>query len=170
MSDYGDEDIFTFDGTSAQRVYYDGILDFGSGSNSVSTRLSGPDSFSIPAGSNSEVVTLADGTYQLKVIDFTFFDRSNRYGFRFLDVADAPKVNYFCNTVNGRIDRGAETDLYRFTALLGLSNGLSFGDLTITNDSSNSDTLIKETTTDNTLAILSGIDSSVIDRNDFVLV
>lgn len=61
VRDFGDEDVFTFNGSSGQRVYYDGILNLGSGSNSVSTRLFASDDgsrFSIPAGSNSEVITL----------------------------------------------------------------------------------------------------------------
>ncbi len=52
--------------------------------------------------------------------------------------------------------------------VLGLADGLTLGSLTIRDH--NADTIIKETNTNNTLAILSGIDSTVIDSGDFVTV
>ena len=52
--------------------------------------------------------------------------------------------------------------------VLGLSDGLTFGDLSIQNNNANTATLIKETSTNNTLAVLSLIDSSVINLDDVV--
>lgn len=53
--------------------------------------------------------------------------------------------------------------------ILGLADGLTFGDLTITNNAADTATLIKETSSNNILAVLRGIDSTVtaIDSNDF---
>ncbi|HHP7230801.1 MAG TPA: calcium-binding protein, partial [Xenococcaceae cyanobacterium] len=54
--------------------------------------------------------------------------------------------------------------------VMGLADGLSFSDLSIINNSAGTATLIKETSSNNTLAVLSGIDSNVtvIDSSDFV--
>ncbi|HHP7232770.1 MAG TPA: calcium-binding protein, partial [Xenococcaceae cyanobacterium] len=56
--------------------------------------------------------------------------------------------------------------------VLGLADGLTFADLTIINNQGNTATLIRETSTNSTLAVLSGIDSTVtnIDNDDFVLI
>lgn len=51
--------------------------------------------------------------------------------------------------------------------VLGLADGLTFGSLTIRDNNAHTATIIKETSTNNTLAILSGIDSTVIDSDDF---
>ena len=53
---------------------------------------------------------------------------------------------------------------------LGLSDGLTFSDLTIANNNANTATVIRETSTNNILAVLSGIDSTVIDNDDFVVI
>ncbi|GAB4228933.1 MAG: hypothetical protein Kow0049_10260 [Stanieria sp.] len=68
-----------------------------------------------------------------------------------------------------QLNQGKDT-IYDFQAgsdRLGLSNGLSFGDLTITANYNNSATLIKDNT-NNVLAILSRIDSSLITQADFL--
>ena len=52
--------------------------------------------------------------------------------------------------------------------VLGLADGLIFDDLTISNNVANTATLIQETSTNNILAVLSGIDSTVIDSGDFI--
>lgn len=67
-------------------------------------------------------------------------------------------------------DRIIVRDYIDGTDVLGLTDGLSFGNLTIVDNSSNTDTLIRETSTNNILAILSGIDSAVIDNSDFVAI
>ncbi len=54
--------------------------------------------------------------------------------------------------------------------MLKLSATLSFGDLSIQNSNDNTATLIKESATNNILAVLSNIDSTVtvIDSSDFI--
>lgn len=54
---------------------------------------------------------------------------------------------------------------------LGLSDDLSFDDLTITNNSASTATLIRETSTNNILAVLLDIDSTVttINNDDFII-
>ncbi|VEP15707.1 Alkaline phosphatase (fragment) [Hyella patelloides LEGE 07179] len=65
-------------------------------------------------------------------------------------------------------DRVIIRDYVDGTDILGLADSLTFADLTIRNNAANTNTLIRETSTNNTLAVLSGIDASVIDSGDFV--
>ena len=51
---------------------------------------------------------------------------------------------------------------------LELSEGLTFADLTIINNGTNTATLVKEASTNEILAVLSGIDSTVIDVDSFI--
>ncbi|HHP7230514.1 MAG TPA: calcium-binding protein [Xenococcaceae cyanobacterium] len=72
--------------------------------------------------------------------------------------------------VNGNSDRVVIRDYVDGTDFLGLADGLSFSDLTIGNYDVNNATIIKNSFTNNTLAVLSNIDALVIDSNDFVTV
>ena len=114
----GAKDVFTFEGTAGQRLYFDGL---DNGSNVLAELLSptGSRLFNVFNGSNNAPVTLIEtGSYQL-VLDITG-DTTDSYSFRLADIGAAPVLE-LGTTVSGTLDPGIESELFQFTATAGQS-------------------------------------------------
>ncbi|MDJ0844826.1 Ig-like domain-containing protein [Crocosphaera sp.] len=116
----GEVDIYTFEGTPGQRLYFDGL---GTGfSSNTFVRLLSPSGatltnfFSSSTGSDSfaPFTLIEGGTYELIVSG----NDLGSYNFRLLDVADATAINVD-TTVGGMLESGSATQLFTFTATEG---------------------------------------------------
>ncbi len=108
----GEDEIYTFEGTAGQRLYYDGI----SGNFQIDTRLISPSTeqvlFNRNTADNLQPFTLLEtGTYQL-IVDGSG-DITGDYSFKLLDLANATDLT-FDTTISGSLEPGQETQLYKF--------------------------------------------------------
>ena len=113
-----EQDIYTFNGSTGQRLYYDHL----SASLVLREFVNGSVFLPSEVPSNDRgpftLTETEDGTYSL------VFSRQfpslpgGQYSFQLLDIADAPEIT-LNNPENGKIDFDAETDLYRFSGLEG---------------------------------------------------
>ncbi|GBF86366.1 Ig-like domain-containing protein [Aphanothece sacrum] len=114
LGEPGEQNIYTFTGTSGQRLFFDG-LDSNSG---ISARLINPFGnnalFSTSTSSDSNPFTLTEaGTYQLRLTG-----NIGAYNFRLLDLNSASNLA-FDTVTNGTLNPGRETDLFEFTGTAG---------------------------------------------------
>ncbi len=113
----GKENIYTFEGTAGQRIYFDGqeTANF----NLFAQLLSPTDSslFNLRTDNDSNVITLLEsGTYQLIVNPSG--ETTGNYSFNLFDLADVPELN-FNQTYTGTLSPGVESELYQFTGQAG---------------------------------------------------
>ena len=126
ISEPGEENIYTFEGTVGQTIYFDGISD----GSSIYTRLISPsgqnlfnyDFYSV--GSDRPPVTLTEaGTYQIEIDGSS--DNTGDYGFRVFDVAQAPVLN-FNNPITGSL-AARNSQVFKFEGSSGQT--LTFSEL-----------------------------------------
>ena len=121
ISEPGEQDIYTFSGTSGQRLFYDSLI---TGTAAIDAELLSPSGERIffinsnsDTGDFNELITLTEtGTYQL-VVDGSG-DTTGDYSFRLSDVATATALS-FDTSITGQLNPGLETDLFRFTGTQG---------------------------------------------------
>jgi RHS repeat-associated protein len=113
----GKQDIYTFNGTPGQRLFFDSLI----GSSNIVAKLYSPSGVEV-----TSVSTLADSTQPLSLNEsgnYRFVVSGNNnatgsYNFRLVDLETVSTLTL--NTpVTGRIDPGAEVDFYQFYAPLG---------------------------------------------------
>jgi hypothetical protein len=113
----GEEARFTFAGSVGQRLYYDDVLGV---SQNWTVSLIAPSGGYLYSGNYYDIgpFTLAEaGTYTL-VFD-SHSDRSLEYGFRLLDVSQAPVAGLDV-VVNGTAGDGREAQLYQWVGVAGM--------------------------------------------------
>ncbi len=108
----GEDEVYTFEGTAGQRLYYDGI----SGQFGINTRLISPSGeqvlFNRNTADNLQPFTLLEtGTYQL-IVDGSG-NITGDYSFQLLDLPNATDLT-FDTTISGSLEPGQETQLYKF--------------------------------------------------------
>ncbi|MDJ0636690.1 MAG: Ig-like domain-containing protein [Xenococcaceae cyanobacterium MO_188.B29] len=107
----GERDIYTFNGSEGQRLYYDHLS-----ANSVVREFVNGSVF-LPSevpGSDRDPFTLTEDDLYSFVFSGEFLSSQGTYSFRLLDIADAPEIT-IDNPENGKIDFDGEADLYRFS-------------------------------------------------------
>jgi Ca2+-binding RTX toxin-like protein len=119
----GEQDIYTFNGTIGQRLYFD-TLDSDTVSESLFFRLISPTGvqvFSVNHVSGFVPFTLTEsGQYQLIIDDNNNFnDATGDYSFRLSDIASAPVLTIGATANTGTLAPGLETDLFQFTGTAG---------------------------------------------------
>jgi hypothetical protein len=118
ISEPGEQDVFTFNGTVGQRLFYDGIdTDFGN----INFQIIGPSGGTVISSRNSDSdvgpFTLTQtGTYLL-IVDGGGAVTGN-YDFRLLDLASAPTLTFGAITA-GQLNPRSETDLFQFAGTRG---------------------------------------------------
>ncbi|WP_107666422.1 Ig-like domain-containing protein [Cyanothece sp. BG0011] len=110
----GEIDVYTFEATPGQSLYFDGLdSGFNGGANVSLVSPSGasiPNFFGSSTSSDSSPFTLLEGgTYELRVIASDILT----YNFRLLDVDDATAINLDTN-LQGILDPGSGTELFTF--------------------------------------------------------
>ena len=117
ISEPGEQDIYTFSGTSGQRLFYDALI---TGTFSINAELLSPSGervFFINSSNDINVINLTEtGTYQL-IIDGNG-DTTGDYSFRLSDMATAALLE-FDTSITGELIPGLETDLFRFIGVQG---------------------------------------------------
>jgi hypothetical protein len=114
IAEVGEQDIYTFDGTVGQKLFFDGI----SGDSNLNVKLvspSGEDILYYYSNVNSDrdpVTLLETGTYELVVDGYT--DNLGDYSFQLLDLADATNLK-FDTITTGSLEPGTEAQFYKFT-------------------------------------------------------
>jgi RHS repeat-associated protein len=117
ITEKGERDIYTFEGTKGQRLYFDYL----SSSNQVNAwvKLVSPSGAIVPVlnsiglGSDTEPFTIDEtGTYRLEVDGQ--WESTGNYSFNLLDVGQATPINLDAD-VTGQLSPGFETHLYSFT-------------------------------------------------------
>ena len=121
----GEEEVYTFEGTAGQRLYYDGI----SGHFQIDTRLISPNGeqvlFNRNTADNLQPFTLLEtGTYEL-IVDASS-NITGDYSFQLLDTASAIDLT-LDSTISGSLDSGQQTVFYKFEGTA--EQQLSFEDL-----------------------------------------
>ncbi|NEO47936.1 MAG: hypothetical protein F6K55_28985, partial [Moorea sp. SIO4A3] len=116
ISEPGEQDTFTFSGTPGQRLYFDGL----SGNFNIDIRVISPSGQQVlfdDTDDNSQPFSLQEtGTYQL-IVDGNG-DTTGDYSFRLLDLASVTDLT-FDTTIEGTLEPGTETDLFKFTGTTG---------------------------------------------------
>ncbi len=117
ISELGEEDIYTFNGSVGQTIYFDGI----SGESGINVSLISPSGqnvlFSSFVGNDRPPVTLIEnGTYELKVDGSGI--ATEDYSFRILDLADATELT-LDTVITDNLANGRNTNLFMFTASAG---------------------------------------------------
>lgn len=118
ISEPGEDDVFTFNGTVGQRLFYDGIdSDFAP----INVRIIGPSGGVVLNSLNSDSdfgpFTLTQtGTYQL-IVEGSGATTGN-YDFRLLDLTSATALTLGAAT-SGQLNPRSETDLFQFTGTRG---------------------------------------------------
>ncbi|MFM6001963.1 MAG: hypothetical protein ACKPA7_01385, partial [Sphaerospermopsis kisseleviana] len=115
ISEQGEQDTYTFEGTAGQQLFYDGF-----GDANLLFRFfdpTGRELFNVDSrsdrGSDASLTLAMNGTY--KVLIDGERDATGSYGFRLLDKADATVIN-LDRDIAGTFDNGGfESDSYRFT-------------------------------------------------------
>ncbi|MFM6154658.1 MAG: hypothetical protein ACKPE3_16950, partial [Sphaerospermopsis kisseleviana] len=115
ISEQGEQDTYTFEGTAGQQLFYDAL-----GGDYLKFRFfdpTGRELFNVDSrgdrGSDASLTLAMNGTYQV-VIDGER-DATGSYGFRLFDKADATVINLDTD-ITGTFDNGGfESDSYRFT-------------------------------------------------------
>ncbi len=112
----GEDEVYTFEGTAGQRLYYDGI----SGDFRIRTRLispSGVQLFNNSTSSNRQPFNLVEtGIYQL-IVDGSG-DTTGDFTFQLSDLDKVTDLD-LDTTINGTLDSGAETDIFKFAGTKG---------------------------------------------------
>ncbi len=122
ITEPGELDVFTFEGTAGQVVYFD-TLD--GDTDGIATQLRSPSGRSllsifsfngnIPDFDRGPIVLPETGTYRLEIGGTEF---TGDYRFRLLDLANAPEITLGA-TVNAQLPSGLHAHLYRFTGTAG---------------------------------------------------
>ena len=115
ISEVGEQDTYTFEGTAGQQLFYDAL-----GGDFLKFRFfdpTGRELFNVDSrsdrGSDGNLTLSLNGTY--KVLIDGERDAIGSYGFRLLDKADATLI-YLDTDLTGTFDNGGfESDSYRFT-------------------------------------------------------
>ncbi|MFM6006401.1 MAG: hypothetical protein ACKPA7_22020, partial [Sphaerospermopsis kisseleviana] len=115
ISEQGEQDTYTFEGTTGQQLFYDAL-----GGDYLRFRFfdpTGRELFNVDSrgdrGSDGSLTLTMSGTY--KVLIDGEREATGSYGFRLLDKADATVINLDTD-ITGTFDNGGlESDSYRFT-------------------------------------------------------
>jgi RHS repeat-associated protein len=116
ISEAGEQDWYTFEGTVGQRVFVDSLLTTNTG---IIPTLYSPSGKTISwsqrfnQDARDLIVFEETGTYSLKV-DIVG-DGIGKYGFRILDIAEAEELTFNRPVTGGFGDSGFESRLYSFT-------------------------------------------------------
>jgi len=111
----GEDEIFTFNGTLGQRLFFDGLSD-NSGFRSRLISPSGIELFNIDSTQNREPFSIIEsGTYQL-IVDGGFSNNTGDFSFRLLDLANVPTLA-LDTTIEDTIELIGESDIYQFQGI-----------------------------------------------------
>jgi hypothetical protein len=123
ITDLGEEDTYTFNGTVGQRLFYDSLdASFTDGFTAFLIGPSGQNVSGFNNGSNSDSDTSSPfiltetGQYRLVIDGNT--DPSGSYSFNLIDAGAAPVLT-LGTTITNTLIPGQESDFYRFTGTAG---------------------------------------------------
>ena len=123
ISELGEQDVYTFNGTIGQRLFFDALTNSG---NSIYWSLISPSGVTLTntqsthSDSGSLITLVETGAFQLIVQGESYYTNAatGAYNFQLIDVTAAPSIN-LDTTVSGSLTPGLESDFYRFTATAG---------------------------------------------------
>ena len=111
----GEDEIFTFNGTAGQRLFFDGLSE-NSGFRSRLISPSGIQLFNIDSTDDREPFSIIEsGTYQL-IVDGGSRNNTGDFSFRLLDLANVPTVA-LDTTIEDTIELAGESDIYQFQGI-----------------------------------------------------
>ncbi|KHG41357.1 hypothetical protein OA07_11900 [Aphanizomenon flos-aquae 2012/KM1/D3] len=115
----GEDEVYTFNGTAGQRLYYDGLIN--NNTSTIYSQLISPSGQTVfsngDADSDRGPFTLTEtGTYKL-IID-GYSDNTGDYSFRLIDASAATTIT-LDTTITDTLTPGLETDIYRINGTAG---------------------------------------------------
>jgi hypothetical protein len=118
LTDAGQIDSYTFNGSAGQRLYFDGL----SAASGLRATLVSPTGvitgINTSAGTDAGPFTLTEaGVYTLRI--YGSGASTGAYSFRLLDVSSQPVLDLQGTSTSGTLNPGTRTDLYRFTGTAG---------------------------------------------------